>query len=151
MNLMVYEVITIAVIGVFTIYMGISSWGDALENGEEETIWRLRARRIGTAKANRRQALFGEHVLKPEIGLPVGRYLAGNRMLDDLYIDTSGKRFRLFLNVQADRVYLSILKGEVRIQNHRYGPDETKRIELSDWSKIQMDDVELQFIREKVL
>lgn len=71
-------------------------------------------------------------------------------MTDDLYLDVSGKRVRLYINVQSDRLFLTVIQGAVHIEYHTYEADQGKRIEIPDRTKVIVSDLELEFIRKKV-
>ncbi len=112
-----------------------------------EVLWFLRGTRIGTGEKTWFQKLMGKHFLKGTVALVEDQYWMGNRMEDDLYIDSAGSRVKLYLNVQRDSIYLSVLKGEVMVQNQIYGPDKTSRILIRDQEVILFEDVELVFLR----
>ena len=115
---------------------------------EGKKLWDVRARRIGPAKVNIYNLLFKNKMFE-RIALEEERYLAGNRMRDDFYIDVSGKRIRIFINVQQDKIYLTVLNGSVVISNCIYEADKTRRIEINDMTRVVVSDIELEFIRKR--
>lgn len=149
---LVCELITIGALLAFTAaeWFSISRSKESLDKAENE-LWYVRARRTGPAKGGIRSILLGRRNLSERIALGEERYLAGNRLVDDLYIDASGKRVRLFINVQKDKVFLTVLRGSVFISTCVYEADKTKRVEIKDMTKVVVSDVELEFIRKRVM
>lgn len=149
MTVIFFEVLTVGAILAFTIVECISmSWKSESLDKEGKKLWDVRARRIGPAKMNIYN-LFLKNKMFERIALEEERYLAGNRMRDDFYIDVSGKRIRLFINVQQDKIYLTVLKGLVEISNCIYEADKTRRIEINDMTRVVVSDIELEFIRKR--
>lgn len=124
------------------------SWKSESLDKEGKKLWDVRARRIGPAKVNIYNLLFKNKMFE-RIALEEERYLAGNRMRDDFYIDVSGKRIRIFINVQQDKIYLTVLNGSVVISNCIYEADKTRRIEINDMTRVVVSDIELEFIRKR--
>lgn len=151
MNIAVFQVCTVCLLIFFTLLELVEMLlKQRRMDGRKAALWMVRAKRIGTAKKNFRTRLltFGGRAQEAELG--EDRYLAGNRMTDDLYLDVSGKRVRLYINVQSDRLFLTVIQGAVHIEYHTYEADQGKRIEIPDRTKVIVSDLELEFIRKKV-
>lgn len=123
-------------------------YGHGTDQGE--IVWMLKATRIGSGEKTWFQKIIGKHVLKGSIALEEDQYWMGNRIQDELYVDAAGCRVKLYLNVQRDSVYLSVLEGEVMIQNQVYGPDKTSRILIRNNDTVLFEDLELQFLKTDI-
>lgn len=123
----------------------------AVSDENLELLWTLKAQRVGKAKKSLRHMFVNERKLKDTIDLHEGTFVLGNGMSDDIYIDTSGKRIKIFLNVQRENIYLTVLKGSVSIQNYTYPQNKKEIIKLDDLSKVTADDVMFQFYKKKVI
>ena len=108
-----------------------------------ETLWFVRAQRLGGRPTRRMKGL------SDTIALPEDTFLMGNRIWDDIYIDTGGGRIRLYLNVQKDKILLSVLKGQVVIHNHIVEENRYTTIEIQDFTKVIAGDISLQFQRKR--
>lgn len=116
-----------------------------------EILWSVKAQRVGKAKNTIRHMFVNGSKLKDSIDLYEDTFILGNGMSDDIYIDTSAKRIKLYLNVQRENIYLTVLKGSVSIQNHTFVQNKEEIIKLNDLSKVVVDDIMLQFYRKKVV
>ena len=63
-------------------------------------------------------------------------------ILDDIVVDTKNK-IRLYLNVQPDKVLLTVLKGSLRIRERVYEQDQTRQIVINDHMVIFFDGIKL--------
>ena len=145
-----WELLTIAAAWIFVLTEWAARKYSSTTGEETESYWYLSAERTGTAENGLRQFLLPADRLKNEAALGEGRYYAGNRLTDDLYIDAAGPRIRLYINVQKDVVYLSVLKGTVSIDNHRCEADPGQRIRLREYTVMRVADAQLQLRRKKV-
>ena len=146
----VFELITILSLFVLTVALWFS--GEIRRKpldveDESMTMWTMRARRIGPAKWRLRSLFARESTEK--IRLTEGTLTVGNRLKDECYIDDTGERVKLFLNVQRQKILVNVLKGRVYVGGECYEVDEDVdgRIEMRSGMKIELDDVELEFIR----
>lgn len=112
-------------------------------------LWTIRAIRISNSKRSIYRKLLTLRGTRREVGLCEDRYLAGNRLRDDLYLDAGGRRVRLYINVQSERLLLTVLQGEIRINQHKYTADKGVRIEISDWTRVEIQDMEIEFVRKR--
>ena len=63
-----------------------------------------------------------------EASLPEGNfYLGSNVLLDDIVLNTE-KSIRLYLNVMTDKVFLTVLEGQVKINGYIYQKDQNRQI-----------------------
>ncbi len=149
MFIAMFEVITICAAIVFTVALGMSMKHTKMIDDDREIAWYLRANRHGRARTSFRSILMSAEKLKDEVAVSEGTYCAGNRLIDDLYIDCSGQRIRLYLNVQKDKVFVSVLKGIISVDQNSYGADPEKRIEIREYATIVVGETQLQFRKER--
>lgn len=69
----------------------------------------------------------------------------GNRLWDEIYVDSSGGTVRMYLNIQKEKMYLSVLSGSIYIDNQLYCADRSRRIEVQEYARIRISDIELKF------
>lgn len=114
---------------------------------QAETMWTMRARRVGPARWCLRS--FFVRGSSEKIRLEEGTLIVGNRLRDECYIDDTGERVKLFLNVQRQKVLVNVLKGRAYVGGECLEADEDVdgRIEVRSGMKIELNDVELEFIR----
>ena len=145
----VFELITVLSLFVLTVALYFSGDMHRPLDVEDESMikWTIRARRIGPAKWRLRSLFARESTEK--IRLTEGALIVGNRLKDECYIDDTGERVKLFLNVQRQKILVNVLKGRVYVGGECYEADEDVdgRIEVRSGMKIEINDVELQFIR----
>lgn len=120
-----------------------------VDEGAEECIWYLKALRTGSAKKRFRHLLMNRKKLQRIISLGEGSFRAGNSLMDDIYIDISGPGVSLYLNVWRDKLYLSVLKGSVRINSQTYHADAGRRIEVHSGQWVDIGDVAIKFNKER--
>lgn len=119
-------------------------------NSTDRALWTVQARRIGIAENNIRTIIAKLRPQEQQVKLFEGRYLAGNRLTDELYLDVAGRRVKFYLNVYTDRLYLTVLKGEVLIEYFLYKEDVSQRISIPNRTKVTIRDLELEFVKESV-
>ena len=124
--------------------------GNSMER-RDVVLWRVSAKRTGVSRDNFRTKLFFLKNQDNEVALCEERYLAGNRLTDELYLDTGGNRVRLYINVQSDRLFLTVIRGCVHIEHHVYRADKSQRIEIPDRARVTVNDLELEFVRKRVV
>ena len=118
------------------------------EDEEERTgkdIWMLRCR--GTAPVSgiglRQMLLFRRQ--RDEASLPEGSfYLGSNVLLDDIVLNTK-KSIRLYLNVMPDKVLLTVLKGQVKINGYIYQKDQNRQIVIHNYMEVFANEARLLF------
>lgn len=118
------------------------------ENGEERTgknIWTIRCRRTAPVSGFRlRQVLLFRRQMD-EASLPEGNfYLGSNVLLDDIVLNTE-KSIRLYLNVMPDKVLLTVLKGQVKINGYIYQKDQNRQIIIHDYMEVFANEARLIF------
>lgn len=145
----VFELITILSLFVLTVALYLSGDMHRPLDVEDEsmTMWTMRARRVGPAKW--RLCSFFVRGSSEKIRLEEGTLIVGNRLRDECYIDDTGERVKLFLNVQRQKVLVNVLKGRAYVGGECWEADEDVdgRIEVRSGMKIELNDVELEFIR----
>ena len=145
----VFELITILSLFVLTVALYLSGDMHRPLDVEDEsmTMWPMRARRVGPAKW--RLCSFFVRGSSEKIRLEEGTLIVGNRLRDECYIDDTGERVKLFLNVQRQKVLVNVLKGRAYVGGECWEADEDVdgRIEVRSGMKIELNDVELEFIR----
>ena len=114
-----------------------------------ETLWVVRAQRMGGKSGIRRKRFFKNTEYADTIALPEDVFLMGNRLWDDIYIDTGGGRIKLYLNVQKDKILLSVLEGQVVIHNRVAEKNGCTTMEIQDFTKIIVGELFLQFQRKR--
>ena len=117
-------------------------------DGEERTgkdIWMLRCRRTAPASGiGLRQILLFRRQMD-EASLPEGNfYLGSNVLLDDIVLNTE-KSIRLYLNVMTDKVLLTVLKGQVKINGYIYQKDQNRQIVIHDYMEVFANEARLIF------
>lgn len=121
-------------------------------DGEERTgkdIWMLRCRRTAPASGIglRQMLLFRRQ--RDEASLPEGSfYLGSNVLLDDIVLNTK-KSIRLYLNVMPDKVLLTVLKGQVKINGYIYQKDQNRQIVIHDYMEVFANEARLIFRKER--
>ncbi len=150
------ELLTIASMAVVVIIMWIQSFGWG-EHGLdiEEKFWLLKARTGEGGGSSGRGGVWTRYRERiSEVLLGRDKYFVGNRLWDDIYVRTSGKRrIRCYLNVQKDQIILTVMRGHIVLGRRRYEADSKKRIRLSEFSDVlMMDGVEIVFqkLQEKI-
>lgn len=118
------------------------------ENGEERTgknIWTIRCRRTAPVSGFglRQMLLFRRQ--RDEASLPEGSfYLGSNMLLDDIVLNTK-KSIRLYLNVMPDKVLLTVLKGQVKINGYIYQKEQNRQIVIHDYMEVFANEARLIF------
>ena len=117
-------------------------------DGEERTgkdIWMLRCRRTAPASGiGLRQILLFRRQMD-EASLPEGNfYLGSNVLLDDIVLNTE-KSIRLYLNVMTDKVFLTVLEGQVKINGYIYQKDQNRQIIIHDYMEVFANEARLIF------
>lgn len=115
------------------------------EEETEEPVWDMKATRIGSVKKSLRHLLMRRKKMQKTISLSEGSFRAGNGFMDDIYIDITGSRASLYLNVQRDELYLSVLKGSMVIDYYTYEADAGQVIQIYSGDRVEIDDVKLIF------
>ena len=144
----VFELITIISLLALTVIFYLS--GETKRgpfDTQAETMWTMRARRVGPARWCLRS--FFARGSSEKIRLEEGTLIVGNRLRDECYIDDTGERVKLFLNIQRQKVLVNVLKGKAYVGGECWGAaeDVDGRIEVRSGMKIELNDVELEFIR----
>ena len=149
MRLVLFEVITIGAMFLCTIYEWYTT-RFVKDTGEAsgEILWTMSAERIGASKFRFWQKIMKKKVLSISVPLSEGPYIVSNGLINDIYVDSSGPVVKLYLNVQREKVYLSIMKGHISINNCTCYADRTNRFEIPEYSRIRIMDVEVQFCRK---
>lgn len=146
----VFELITILSLFVLTVALYLSGDMHRPLDVEDEsmTMWTMRARRVGPSKW-RVHSFLVRGSNNEKIRLTEGTLIVGNRLKDECYIDDTGERVKLFLNVQRQKVLVNVLKGRAYVGGECWEADEDVdgRIEVRSGMKIELNDVELEFIR----
>lgn len=147
----VFQLITIISFLVLTVAFYFSgNIRGSLDTQPGEIMWIMRGRRIGSVRWRLRSFLVKGSTER--IQLTEGTFLIGNRLRDDIFIDDTGKRILLLVNVQKQKVLVNVLKGSVYIMGESLEADEDVegRLEVrSSGMKIELNDVELEFLRSR--
>lgn len=152
MKLVIFQLITIGMLACMTISIWLRVWRVERESKSfDETFWIVQMQRMGSTPRNLSYFWRKHRGMWDELELPLGVFFAGNRWRDTIYIGTGGERVRLFLNIQKSEVVLTVLEGRVQTRNGIYEANQSKQITLQDFSKVMIGDVELQFLRKKVI
>lgn len=117
-------------------------------DGEERTgkdIWMLRCRRTAPASGIGLHQILLFRRQRDEASLPEGNfYLGSNVLLDDIVLNTE-KSIRLYLNVMPDKVLLTVLKGQVKINGYIYQKDQNRQIVIHDYMEVFANEARLIF------
>lgn len=118
------------------------------EDWEERTgkdIWIIRCRRTAPISGfGLRQVLLFRRQMD-EASLPEGNfYLGSNVLLDDIVLNIE-KSIRLYLNVMPDKVLLTVLKGQVKINGYIYQKDQNRQIVIHDYMEVFANEARLIF------
>lgn len=151
MKIVVFQVLTVGMLSLISVYEWVCFllFGKT-EEEQGEIVWNIISERIGTARKSMRNIFMNRKLLSEKIGLSEGCYFMGNRRRDEIYVDSSGPRIRLYVNVQKERVFLTVLKGHISIDSQVVYANRAARTELPDYSKIRIADIELQFMKRRV-
>lgn len=117
-------------------------------DGEERTgkdIWMLRCRRTAPVSGIGLRQILLFRRQRDEASLPEGNfYLGSNVLLDDIVLNTE-KSIRLYLNVMPDKVLLTVLKGQVKINGYIYQKDQNRQIVIHDYMEVFANEARLIF------
>ena len=117
--------------------------------GRGEILWNVKAVRTGSVKFGlRRFLLMAGRPKLNEMPLEKGTYLLGNDRGCDIYLDVSA-RTRLFLDVRPECVYLTVMKGTVTIAGAQYHANPGCRMELHEYKRIRVGNVDLSLQKER--
>ena len=149
MRLMLWELITLGAMLMCMIYewSAIRRLKD-IDADCGEIIWTMFAERTGAAKHGFWQKFIKKKSLSTSIPLSEGTFIVSNRLSGDIYVDSSGPAVKLYLNVQRGKLYVSILKGKISIDNCTCYANQTNRFELREYSSLRIADVTVQFCRK---
>lgn len=118
------------------------------ENGEERTgknIWTIRCRRTAPVSGFGLRQILLFRRQRDEASLPEGSfYLGSNMLLDDIVLNTK-KSIRLYLNVMPDKVLLTVLKGQVKINGYIYQKDQNRQIVIHNYMEVFANEARLIF------
>lgn len=118
------------------------------ENGEERTgknIWTIRCRRTAPVSGFGLRQILLFRRQRDEASLPEGSfYLGSNMLLDDIVLNTK-KSIRLYLNVMPDKVLLTVLKGQVKINGYIYQKDQNRQIVIHNYMEVFVNEARLIF------
>ena len=144
------ELMTIGTLAIFVVLMEIQSLSWKEKGSDTEVkIWRLKARSVQAAEGVM-GALMKYKQLTSEVLLGKEHYYIGNRVYDDIYIKSDSKaRVRVYLNVHEDRILMTVIRGEVFVDERVYAADCKKRITLSEFSNLIVADTEMVFQKMK--
>ena len=82
--------------------------------------------------------------------LQEGSYWIGNGIGNDICLRAKGGRVKLLLNVQRDKLLITVLKGSIRMNTVTYKSNEKEQIVVPEQTKVFIEDFQLQFVRERV-
>lgn len=144
------ELMTIGALVIFVMLMEIQSLSWREKGADTEVkIWRLKARGVRAAEGVV-GALVKYKQLTSEVLLGKEHYYIGNRVYDDVYIKSdSKKRVRAYLNIHEDRILMTVLRGEVFVDEKVYAADCKKRITLSEFSSVRFANTDMVFQKLK--
>ena len=114
-----------------------------------EPLWVVSTQRVKPARYTIRNIVLSGRKLSNSVTLHQESLILGNGMFDDVYIDTSGHRVKLYLNVQRDKIFLSVLKGSVMIDNNTFVANKKEIIPLEEFSQVKIEDVLLRFTKSR--
>ena len=151
MLIIMCQIGTIICMGGLTVYLW-RTLSDKKFSGNErgKSLWVLKSQRVGKSQSSVKH-IIKEKQLKDKIELPEAGFTLGNGLMDDIFIDACKTRVKLYLNIQKDRIFLTVLKGKVVIQNYIYSSDVKKIIEMKDLSRMEIGEVSLQFQKKRVM
>ena len=148
---MLFELLTIAALGFLTLQMGFSCRKTDAGEGAAQAAWTVRALRLQPAKRTLWSLLAGlPSGSGDSAGLPLDSCFLGNGLFDDCKVDAAGPRIRLYLNVQEDQIWLTVLTGSIVIGGSRYRRDPRSRIAIHDLDRIKLRDIELEFVKKEI-
>lgn len=144
------ELLTIGTLVIFVVLMELQSLSWKEKGSDTEVkIWRLKARSVQAA-GGVVGALMKYKQLTSEVLLGQERYYIGNRIYDDVYIKSDSKaRVRAYLNVHEDRILMTVLRGEVFVDEKVYAADCKKRITFSEFSSVRFANTDMVFQKLK--
>lgn len=116
------------------------------DNGK--TVWSMLTYKEGDNNSTFWQWIRGYNY---NAGLSEGTYTMTNnwKWPSDISIHSKGKPFKLFLNVSDKKLYITVVKGEIILDNLKLSANPTMRYPVMNASVIRVDDVKLQFSRIK--
>ena len=147
--IVIFQVLTVIALLALTVQEGIRLKKQCHRRDPcDKAVWKIISEQTGTVKSSFRLHRKIRKGFQHKVSLGEGCYFFGNRRRDEIYIDTSGQRVKMYLNVQQDRIYLTILKGNISINNQSYTEDRSSRIEISKYT-MKINDIEVRFERSK--
>lgn len=126
-------------------------WG---RRGKEEKaghdIWLLKSQRFGPSTSGFLHRLLLHRHQSDEVGLEEGAFYMGNGVRDDIFLDTKEERVRVYLNVAKEKIYLTVLKGSVKINGYTYKKDPSRQLIIQDYTEVFVHEAKLTFQRREV-
>jgi len=129
MGLVVLQIITVLVMGVLTVFLLREITRSSAEEEESgEAFWTIK--------------------LPPDrLDMPTGNYLLGNGMFNDIYIDTGREPLRMYLNIQKNKIFVTVLKGKIRISDKTYKSNRREQIIIEDNTRVYAGNIQLKFLK----
>ena len=146
MSVVFLQVTTTIILAILVLILAVFMKKHTEPEGVGEALWFVYAARTGMAKSNR---FFFNNTMCDVEGIPQGCTLVGNRIWDDLYIDSSGERVKLLFNAQKDKLYVSVLKGSIKVDQYEYQANKKVRISIPEYTKLELEDIELTCKRRR--
>lgn len=150
MKIVCFQLITILfLIGIIVFLFLYLRQGDEEERTGKD-IWMIRCRRTIPAAGNKLRQMLLFRGQQDEAVLPEGSfYLGSNIFLDDIVLNT-GRRVSIYLNVMPDKVLLTVLKGQVKINGYVYQTDQNRQIVIHDYMEVFVNEARLLFRKRQV-
>lgn len=150
MNGVIFQLLTVGSLFALAVFLWISM--EFTRDGTEddgELLWDMWSERIGAPKKKIWRVWNEGKNSQSYVALPEGCYFMGNRLWDEIYVDSFGCTVRMYLNVQKEKMYLSVLRGSIYIDNQLYCADRSRRIEIQEYSRIRISDIEVKFDKRR--
>ena len=144
MSVVFLQVMTTIILAILTLRLAVYMRKHSVQEGAGEPLWFVYAARTGMAKKR-----FFNNTMCDAEGIPQGSMIAGNRIWDDLYIDSAGERVKLLINAQNDKLFVSVLKGSIKVEQYEYHANKKARISIPEYTKLVLEDIELTFKKRR--
>lgn len=150
MNTVIFQILTILFLAIILIFLAfLLKRGGTMTEKAGRDIWLIKCKRISPSTCGFLRSMLFSRKGKAEITLTEGSFYLGNHMLRDDIVLQTGAAIRLYLNVTAEKIFVTVLKGSVQVGGHTYNPDDSMQIVIRDYMEILHNDQKLIFRKMK--
>ena len=145
MIITIFQLLTVIFLFIILVLLGFLSGNKDRNDRTGKTIWTIESDRSVAGLSDIWKRCIFIHKGEDRVELPEGSFYLGSSMiLDDIVVYTKNK-IRLYLNVQPDKVLVTVLKGSLIIRERVYEQDQTRQIVINDHMVIFFDGIKITF------